>query len=96
MVLVGDAVHTSGRPDGQGGNLAFEDAAELAAHVRRHGLGQQVRWLFCIIHMPGSAAGFFYLRLTKSAKLVQTASATYYKQGGVCGRRRHGWKFVRV
>jgi 2-polyprenyl-6-methoxyphenol hydroxylase-like FAD-dependent oxidoreductase len=42
MVLVGDAVHASGRPDGQGGNLAFEDAVELAAYVRRHGLGQQV------------------------------------------------------
>lgn len=42
MVLVGDAVHSAGRPDGQGGSLAFEDAAELAAAVRRHGLGQQV------------------------------------------------------
>ncbi|KAG2437790.1 hypothetical protein HXX76_005410 [Chlamydomonas incerta] len=37
MVLV----HTSGRPDGQGGNLAFAYAVELAAHVRQHGLGQQ-------------------------------------------------------
>ncbi|PNW70552.1 hypothetical protein CHLRE_17g724650v5 [Chlamydomonas reinhardtii] len=52
MVLVGDAVHTSGRPDGQGGNLAFEDAAELAAHVRRHGLGQQAFDAFAAARLP--------------------------------------------
>ncbi|KAG2449745.1 hypothetical protein HYH02_005271 [Chlamydomonas schloesseri] len=52
LVLVGDAVHASGRPDGQGGNLAFEDAACLAAHVRRHGLGQQAFDAFAAARRP--------------------------------------------
>eukprot|EP00198_Chlamydomonas_reinhardtii_P009652 XP_001698989.1 predicted protein [Chlamydomonas reinhardtii] len=52
MVLVGDAVHSAGRPDGQGGSLAFEDAAELAAAVRRHGLGQQAFDSFAASRLP--------------------------------------------
>ncbi|KAG2490577.1 hypothetical protein HYH03_010971 [Edaphochlamys debaryana] len=40
MVLVGDAAH-AWRPDGQGTNLAFEDAAVLGACVREHGLSDE-------------------------------------------------------
>ncbi len=40
-MLLGDAAHT-GPADGQGANLALEDAAELGARVRRHGLGHKV------------------------------------------------------
>ena len=42
LVLVGDAAHTA-PPDGQGANLALEDAAVLGACVRKHGLGPEVR-----------------------------------------------------
>ncbi len=42
LLLLGDAAHT-GPADGQGANLAMEDAAELGAYVRRHGLGPEVR-----------------------------------------------------
>ncbi|KXZ51960.1 hypothetical protein GPECTOR_11g83 [Gonium pectorale] len=40
LLLVGDAAHT-GRADGQGANLALEDAAVLGALVRQHGLGPE-------------------------------------------------------
>ncbi|KAG2435279.1 hypothetical protein HXX76_007356 [Chlamydomonas incerta] len=40
LVLVGDAAHTA-PPDGQGANLAMEDAAVLGACVRQHGLGPE-------------------------------------------------------
>ncbi|KAG2423017.1 hypothetical protein HXX76_015615 [Chlamydomonas incerta] len=52
LVLVGDAVHSAGRPDGQGGSLAIEDGAELAAAVRRHGLGQQAFDAFAASRLP--------------------------------------------
>ncbi len=42
VVLVGDAAHVA-PPSGQGINVAFEDAAALAAAVRQHGLGPKVR-----------------------------------------------------
>ena len=41
MVLVGDAAH-SGPSDGQGANLALEDAVVLAHMVKQHGLTAQV------------------------------------------------------
>ncbi|KAG2490574.1 hypothetical protein HYH03_010968 [Edaphochlamys debaryana] len=41
MVLVGDAAHAPRRPDGQGANTAFEDAAVLAACVKEHGMGDE-------------------------------------------------------
>ncbi|KAG2490573.1 hypothetical protein HYH03_010967 [Edaphochlamys debaryana] len=41
MVLVGDAAHAPGRPNGQGTNTAFEDAVVLAACVKKHGLGDE-------------------------------------------------------
>ncbi|KAG2446748.1 hypothetical protein HYH02_008309 [Chlamydomonas schloesseri] len=40
LVAVGDAAH-SGPTDGQGANLALEDAAVLGACVRKHGLGPE-------------------------------------------------------
>ncbi len=41
-MLVGDAAHVA-PPSGQGINVAFEDAAALAAAVRQHGLGPKVK-----------------------------------------------------
>ncbi|KAG2490578.1 hypothetical protein HYH03_010972 [Edaphochlamys debaryana] len=41
MVLVGDAAHAPGRPNGQGASTSFEDAAVLAACVKKHGLGDE-------------------------------------------------------
>ena len=41
LLAVGDAAH-SGPTDGQGANLAMEDAAVLGACVRKHGLGPEV------------------------------------------------------
>ncbi|KAG2492949.1 hypothetical protein HYH03_008857 [Edaphochlamys debaryana] len=40
MILIGDAAH-SGTPNGQGANLALEDAAVLGALVRRKGLSRE-------------------------------------------------------
>ncbi|PNW86360.1 hypothetical protein CHLRE_02g083450v5 [Chlamydomonas reinhardtii] len=40
LLAVGDAAH-SGPTDGQGANLAMEDAAVLGACVRKHGLGPE-------------------------------------------------------
>ncbi|EFJ52572.1 hypothetical protein VOLCADRAFT_103060 [Volvox carteri f. nagariensis] len=40
LLLVGDAAH-AGRADGQGANIAFEDAAVLGALVRQNGLGHK-------------------------------------------------------
>ncbi|KAG2490579.1 hypothetical protein HYH03_010973 [Edaphochlamys debaryana] len=41
MVLVGDAAHAAGRPNGQSANSSFEDAAVLATCVKKHGLGDE-------------------------------------------------------
>ncbi|KXZ51964.1 hypothetical protein GPECTOR_11g87 [Gonium pectorale] len=51
MALVGDAAH-AGRPDGQGANLALEDAAVLGALVRQHGLGPEAFSAFQAIRAP--------------------------------------------
>ncbi|GIL45976.1 hypothetical protein Vafri_3082 [Volvox africanus] len=51
MVLLGDAAH-AWRPDGQGTNLALEDAAVLGELVRRFGLGSQAFSAFEEARMP--------------------------------------------
>ncbi|GLI63928.1 hypothetical protein VaNZ11_007063 [Volvox africanus] len=51
MVLLGDAAH-AWRPDGQGTNLALEDAAVLGEVVRRFGLGSQAFSAFEEARMP--------------------------------------------
>eukprot|EP00198_Chlamydomonas_reinhardtii_P012373 XP_001701710.1 predicted protein [Chlamydomonas reinhardtii] len=55
LVLVGDAAHTA-PPDGQGANLALEDAAVLGACVRKHGLGPEAFAAWEAARQPRAAA----------------------------------------
>eukprot|EP00873_Tetraselmis_striata_P024522 jgi/Tetstr1/444786/TSEL_032634.t1 len=51
ITLIGDAAHV-GAPDGQGLNLAIEDAAVLAASVQQHGLSEAALRDFELARIP--------------------------------------------